>query len=382
VGLKESPNALITNLGVGKQQLVEIAKALAKKVQLLILDEPTASLNESDSDALLNLLLEFKAQGISSILISHKLNELAKVADSITVLRDGTTVETIDTHAEKISEGRIIKSMVGREMSDRYPHREPNIGDVLFEVKNWRVEHPLHAGREVIKGVNLHVNRGEILGIAGLMGSGRTELAMSVFGRAYGRNVTGQAYMEGAEIDVSSIQKAVSNGLAYVTEDRKSLGLILNEDIKHNVTLANLPGIAWRGVIDDHKEAGIAAQYRSMLKIRSSSIFQKTLNLSGGNQQKVVLSKWLFAHPHVLILDEPTRGIDVGAKYEIYTIINELASTGKGVIVISSEMPELLGICDRIYVMNEGRFVDEMPASEASQEKIMASIMKQYGAVQ
>jgi putative multiple sugar transport system ATP-binding protein len=382
VGLKESPNALITNLGVGKQQLVEIAKALAKKVQLLILDEPTASLNESDSDALLNLLLEFRAQGIASILISHKLNELAKVADSITVLRDGTTVETIDCHTEKISEGRIIKSMVGREMSDRYPPRESNIGEKLFEVRDWRVEHPLHAGREVIKGVNLHVNRGEVLGIAGLMGSGRTELAMSVFGRAYGRNVTGKVFMEGREIDVSSIQKAVAGGIAYVTEDRKSLGLILNEDIKNNVTLANLPGIAWRGVIDDHKEAAVASQYRGMLNIRSSSIFQKTLNLSGGNQQKVVLSKWLFAHPQVLILDEPTRGIDVGAKYEIYTIINELASTGKGVIVISSEMPELLGVCDRIYVMNEGRFVDEMPASEASQEKIMASIMKQYGAVQ
>jgi putative multiple sugar transport system ATP-binding protein len=221
-----------------------------------------------------------------------------------------------------------------------------------------------------------------VVGIAGLMGSGRTELAMSVFGRAYGRNVTGSAYMDGREIDISSIQKAVANGIAYVTEDRKSLGLILNEDIKNNVTLANLPGIAWRGVIDDQKETAVATQYRGMLKIRSSSILQKTLNLSGGNQQKVVLSKWLFAHPQVLILDEPTRGIDVGAKYEIYTIINELASTGKAVIVISSEMPELLGICDRIYVMNEGKFVDEMPASEASQEKIMASIMRQHGTVQ
>jgi putative multiple sugar transport system ATP-binding protein len=382
VGLKESPNTLITDLGIGKQQLVEIAKALAKKVQLLILDEPTASLNESDSDALLDLLLEFKSHGIASILISHKLNELAKVADSITVLRDGTTVETIDCRTEKISEARIIKSMVGREMSKRYPHREAHIGEKFFEIQDWRVEHPLHAGREVIKGVGLHVNRGEILGIAGLMGSGRTELAMSIFGRAYGRNITGKAFVGGREVDLSSIQRAIAAGIAYVTEDRKSLGLILNDDIKHNVTLANLPGIAWRGVIDDRKEATIAAQYRSKLNIRSSGILQKTLNLSGGNQQKVVLSKWLFAQPQVLILDEPTRGIDVGAKYEIYTIINELAESGKGVIVISSEMPELLGICDRIYVMNEGRFVDEMPAHEASQEKIMASIMKQYGTMQ
>jgi len=381
VGLKESPNTLITNLGVGKQQLVEIAKALAKKVKLLILDEPTASLNESDSDALLDLLLEFKGQGISSILISHKLNELARVADSITVLRDGTTVETIDCHTESISEGRIIKSMVGREMSERYPPREPHIGETLFEVRNWRVEHPLHAGREVIKNVSFHVKRGEVVGIAGLMGSGRTELAMSIFGRAYGRNVTGQALMENREVDLGTIQRAVRSGIAYVTEDRKNLGLILGEDIKNNVTLANLPGVAHHGVIDDRKEAAVAGDYRTKLRIRSSNILQKTLNLSGGNQQKVVLSKWLFAGPQVLILDEPTRGIDVGAKYEIYTIINELAEAGKGIIVISSEMPELLGICDRLYVMNEGRFVDEMPAREASQERIMASIMKQYGTV-
>jgi putative multiple sugar transport system ATP-binding protein len=382
VGLKESPRALITNLGVGKQQLVEIAKALSKKVQLLILDEPTASLNETDSEALLNLLLEFKSHGITSILISHKLNELARVADQITVLRDGSTVETINCRTEKIDEGRIIKSMVGREMSERYPPREPHVGDKLFEIRDWRVEHPLHAGREVIKGIDLHVNAGEVVGIAGLMGSGRTELAMSVFGRAYGRNVRGQAFMEGREIDLSSIQRAVANGLAYVTEDRKTLGLILNDDIRSNVTLANLPAIAWHGVLDDHQEATVANQYRSKLNIRSSSILQRTLTLSGGNQQKVVLSKWLFANPQVLILDEPTRGIDVGAKYEIYTIINDLAASGKGVIVISSEMPELLGICDRLYVMNEGRLVGEMPAHEASQERIMASIMRYEGAAQ
>ena len=379
VGLKESPNTLITNLGIGKQQLVEIAKALAKRVKLLILDEPTASLNETDSAALLRLLVDFKAQGITSIIISHKLNEIAQIADSITILRDGATVETIDCRSESISENRIVKSMVGREMSDRYPPRAATIGDILFELRDWRVGHPIHAEQDIIKGVNLHVRRGEVVGIAGLMGAGRTELAMSVFGQAYGRNIRGQAFLDGKQIDLSSIQRAIRTGLAYVTEDRKTLGLVLTEDIKNNVTLANLPGVARRGVIDNHQESRVAGRYRDMLNIRSSGIYQKTINLSGGNQQKVVLSKWLFTSPQVLILDEPTRGIDVGAKYEIYTIINDLAAQGKAVIVISSEMPELLGICDRIYVMNEGRFIDEMSAADATQEKIMASIMRQYG---
>lgn len=379
VGLNEAPDTLITHLGVGKQQLVEIAKALAKKVRLLILDEPTASLNESDSEALLELLKEFRSQGIASILISHKLNELAEVADTITVMRDGSTVETIDARSSPISEARIIKSMVGREMSERYPHREAKIGETLFEIRDWRVEHPLHAGREVIKGVSLNVRAGEVVGIAGLMGAGRTELAMSVFGRAYGRNISGEAFIRGEKADLSSIQKAVAGGLAYLTEDRKNLGLILGEDIKSNITLANLAGVSRYGVIDDDRETEVAEQYRSRLHIRSSGILQKALTLSGGNQQKVVLGKWLFADPCVLILDEPTRGIDIGAKYEIYTIINDLAGSGKGVIVISSEMPELLGICDRLYVMNEGRLVDEMPAREATQEKIMAAIMRRHG---
>ncbi len=378
VGLKELPNTLITNIGVGKQQLVEIAKALSKKVKLLILDEPTASLNEADSAALLNLLLEFKGQGMTSILISHKLNEIAKVADSITILRDGATVETIDCRAETISEGRIIRGMVGREMADRYPPRASAIGEELFAVRDWRVEHPQHSGRLVVKGVSMHVRKGEVVGIAGLMGAGRTELAMSVFGRTYGRNITGTATLEGRTLNLDTIDNAIAAGLAYVTEDRKNLGLILTEDIKRNITLAKLEGVSRRGIIDDAREEQVASRFRAALRIRSSGIHQRTLNLSGGNQQKVVLSKWLFAEPKVLILDEPTRGIDVGAKYEIYSIINDLAAQGKGVIVISSEMPELLGTCDRIYVMNEGRFVDEMPAKEASQEKIMASIMRQY----
>ena len=380
VGLKETPTTLITNIGVGKQQLVEIAKALAKKVQLLILDEPTASLNEADSAALLNLLLEFKKQGMTSIIISHKLNEIAKVADKITILRDGSTVETIDCRAEPISEGRIIKGMVGREMADRYPPRKVEIGGELFRVEDWSVEHPQHAGRMVVKNVSLNVRRGEVVGIAGLMGSGRTELAMSLFGRAYGRNIRGEATLDGQRADLSTIERAVDAGLAYVTEDRKTLGLVLIEEVMTNITLANLKGVSTNGVIEEAREVNTANKYRDALRIRTPSIHQRVMNLSGGNQQKVVLSKWLFAEPKVLILDEPTRGIDVGAKYEIYTIVNDLAAQGKGVIVISSEMPELLGICDRIYVMNEGRFVDEMPAKDASQEKIMASIMRQYGA--
>jgi len=379
VGLKEPPTALITNLGVGKQQLVEIAKALSKEVKLLILDEPTASLNESDSDALLSLLLELKAQGISSILISHKLNEIAKVADSITVLRDGATVETMDCRAEKISEDRIIRNMVGREMADRYPKRTPTIGDTVFEVRDWRVHHAQHADREMIKGVNLHVKKGEIVGIAGLMGAGRTEFAMSVFGRSYGQRISGQVLMHGKPVDVHTVERAIHHGIAYVTEDRKGCGLVLNDEIKRNISLANLEAVAHAGVISDGEEFKVATDYRRQLNIRSSNVYQQVVNLSGGNQQKVVLAKWLFSKPELLILDEPTRGIDVGAKFEIYTIIDQLANQGKGILMISSEMPELLGMCDRIYVMNEGRFVAEFAARDASQERIMRAIVNSGG---
>ena len=378
VGLKEHPNTLITNLGTGKQQLVEIAKALNKSVKLLILDEPTSSLNETDSNALLALLKEFKAQGISSILITHKLNEVLKVADRVTVIRDGKTVDTLDTHTAKVSEDRIIKAMVGRELTDRYPQRHATIAEPILEVKNWNVYHPLHADRQMIKNVNLTVRKGEVVGIAGLMGAGRTEFAMSLFGRAYGQKISGEVLVHGKPADVSTIPRAMDAGLAYVTEDRKTFGLVLIDHIKHNVTLANLEGVSANAVIDDLRELTVANKYRKDLGIRCSGVYQTTVNLSGGNQQKVVLSKWLFAGPEVLILDEPTRGIDVGAKYEIYGIINKLAEEGKAIIVISSEMPELLGITDRIYVMNDGRFVAEMPAKDATQEKIMRAIMKSW----
>lgn len=379
VGLNEDPQTKITNIGVGKQQLVEIAKALSKEVKLLILDEPTASLSEKDSDALLSLLLEFKQQGISSILISHKLNEVSKVADRITILRDGQTIETLDK--DQISEDRIITSMVGRALEDRFPPRHPKIGETVFEVRNWSVFHPIHTDRQVIKGIGIQVKKGEVVGIAGLMGSGRTEFAMSLFGRSYGRRITGEVFLNGSKIDTSTVGRSVDQGIAYVTEDRKTYGLNLIDHIKHNITLANLQGVSNAGVIDDLKELDAANDYRQRTNIRSSSVYQLTGNLSGGNQQKVVLSKWLFVNPDVLILDEPTRGIDVGAKYEIYTIIARLASEGKGIIVISSEMPELLGITDRIYVMNEGRIVGEMASHDASQEKIMRAIVRAEGRV-
>ncbi len=376
VGLSEPPSRLVGKIGVGKQQLVEIAKALAKDVRLLILDEPTAALQENDSQKLLDLLLELKAHGMTSIIISHKLNEVRRVADRVTVLRDGTAVATMDAKADEISEERIIRDMVGRDMAHRYPERERHLGEVLLEVKDWNLWHPEHTERQIIKDVQFNVRAGEIVGIAGLMGSGRTELAMSIFGRSYGRNISGTVTVNGKPADVSDVKRAIAAGIAYVTEDRKELGLILEEPISRNISLANLEAISTSGVLNKAEEQQVAERYRKAMRIRTPGVNQKVVNLSGGNQQKVVLSKWLFADPQVLILDEPTRGIDVGAKFEIYGIMNELVAQGRGVVMISSEMPELLGMCDRIYVMNEGRIVGELAAKDASQERIMAHILR------
>jgi putative multiple sugar transport system ATP-binding protein len=374
VRLKDNPHTLVGDIGVGKQQLVEIAKALAKDVKLLILDEPTAALNEDDSENLLKLMLQLKNDGITCIIISHKLNEVMEVADSITVLRDGATIETV-ARDESVTEDRIIKGMVGRQLVDRFPKHQPNIGEVNFEVKNWNVYDPILEDRKVIDNVSLNVRKGEIVGISGLMGSGRTELAMSVFGRAYGKKITGEIIKDGKKVELKSIRQAIESGLAYVTEDRKSAGLVLIQDIKSNITLSGINKLKSGQFIDDNMEIQVANDFRNKMNIKSPSILQKAGNLSGGNQQKVVLSKWIFTEPDVLILDEPTRGIDVGAKYEIYTIINKLVDEGKSVIVISSELPEILGICDRIYIMNEGRIVGELEHSEASQESIMRCIM-------
>lgn len=377
VGLKESSRTLIKDIGVGKQQLVEIAKALAKNAKLLILDEPTASLNETDSKALLDLLLKFKEQGMTCIIISHKLNEVAYVADKITVIRDGTTIETLVKGKDEINEDRIIRGMVGREIADRFPKRtDVKIGETNLEVKNWTVHHPLYTERKVVDDVSIHVRKGEVVGISGLMGAGRTELAMSVFGKSYGTNISGKLIINGKEVQLKNVRDAIDHKLAYVTEDRKGNGLILSNPIKINTTLANLDAVSSHTVIDKDKEYAVAVDYKEKLKTKCPTVEQNVGNLSGGNQQKVLLAKWMFADPDILILDEPTRGIDVGAKYEIYCIINQLVAAGKSVIMISSELPEILGMSDRIYVMNEGKIVGEISKEEATQEKIMSCILK------
>ncbi len=377
VGLKEDPHTLIKDIGVGKQQLVEIAKALAKEVKLLILDEPTASLNESDSQALLELMLEFKKQGMTSIIISHKLNEISYVADKITVIRDGSTIETMDKEVDDFSENRIIRGMVGRELSNRFPARENvKIGDVCMEVDHWTVHHPMTPAKKVVDDVSFYVRRGEVVGISGLMGAGRTELAMSLFGHSYGTGISGTIKMNGKEVHLKNVRQAIDHKLAYVTEDRKGNGLILSNPIYTNTSLAKMDKVSRYGVIDKLKEVQIAEDYRQKLHTKAPSVYQNVGNLSGGNQQKVLLAKWMLTDPDVLILDEPTRGIDVGAKYEIYCIINDLVAAGKSVIIISSELPEVLGMSDRIYVMNEGKMVGEVDGKEATQEIIMSYIMK------
>jgi putative multiple sugar transport system ATP-binding protein len=371
VGLRDDPDTPIKEIGVGKQQLVEIAKALNKSVKILILDEPTAALNESDSQHLLDLMLGLKAKGITSIIISHKLNEIEQIADSITIIRDGKSIETLDVKAEGVDEDRIIKGMVGRTLESRFPDHTPKIGEVFFEVKDWTVGHPQVQDRLVCKNSNFFVRRGEIVGFAGLMGAGRTELARSVFGRSYGRFVSGHIYKDSKEVVLKSVRQAIDAGLGYVTEDRKSLGLNLLDDIKTTTVAANLRKISHNSVVDPNQEFTVAEQYRKSLRTKTPSVEEGVAKLSGGNQQKVVLAKWMFTDPDLLILDEPTRGIDVGAKYEIYGIIQQLANQGKGVIVISSELPELLGLSDRIYTIFEGAITGVLNKEEASQESLM-----------
>ena len=377
VGLKEKPITAVGTLGVGKQQLIEIAKALSKRVKLLILDEPTAALNDSDSEHLLDLLRQLKGQGITSIMISHKLNEIDHIADRTTIIRDGRTIETIDMSEPGSSQDRIIKGMVGRELENRFPKRTPQIGAEVLRVEDWTVHHPTQSERIVVDGASFNVRAGEVVGIAGLMGAGRTELAMSMFGHSYGRNISGRVFKGGKEIRTRTVSEAIAHGIAYATEDRKTYGLNLIEDIKRNISAAGLHKLSTRGWVNGNEELKVAEEYRGSLNIKTPSVHALAGQLSGGNQQKVVLSKWIYTDPDVLILDEPTRGIDVGAKYEIYTIINRLVASGKAVVVISSELPELLGVCDRIYTLAFGRITGEVPVAEATQERLMELMTKE-----
>jgi putative multiple sugar transport system ATP-binding protein len=378
VGLRDNPITKITDIGVGKQQLVEIAKALSKRVKLLILDEPTAALNDEDSAHLLDLIKHLQGQGITSIMISHKLNEIKAIADKVTIIRDGRTIETLDMHSDDISEERIIKGMVGRDLESRYPDHTPKIGEELLRVEHWEVFHPIDQTRRVVIDANINVHAGEIVGIAGLMGAGRTELAMSVFGHSYGRNISGKVFKRGVEINTSTVAGAIKHGLAYATEDRKKYGLNLLDNISRNISGAALDKLSSGiGFVDARKEAAVAEGYRKSMNIKAPNVSATAGKLSGGNQQKVVLSKWMYSDPEVLMLDEPTRGIDVGAKYEIYTIINRLADEGKGVIVISSELPELLGICDRIYTIAEGRITADVPRAEFTAEHLMQHMTRE-----
>jgi len=369
VRLSVNPEVKVRDLGVGKQQLVEIAKALSRDVKLLILDEPTAALNEDDSENLLQLMRELKQQGVTCVMISHKLKEVMSIADTITVLRDGQTIATLD--AKDVTEGLLIKHMVGREIDNVYPPREnKKFGEVMLEVRNWGAYDP-KLGRTILKDININVRKGEIVGLAGLMGSGRTELALSIFGNPDHYRINGDLLINGKKYDFNHPQDAINAGVAYVTEDRKGDGLILIQDVKQNITLANLVEIATRGVVDNNAEVKVGNEYRTSLNIKTPSIEQKVGNLSGGNQQKVSVGKWLFVKPEILILDEPTRGIDVGAKYEIYTIMKRLVQQGMSIIMISSELPEVLGMSDRVYIVSTGRITGELPIEEATQERIM-----------
>ncbi|MBV1852918.1 multiple monosaccharide ABC transporter ATP-binding protein [Catellatospora tritici] len=376
VGLRENPATLAMDLGVGKQQLVEIAKALSKRVRLLILDEPTAALNDEDSAHLLDLLRGLREQGITCVIISHKLNEIEAIADATTILRDGRTIETLDMKHDVVTEDRIISGMVGRDLEHRFPEHVPNIGDEVLRIEDWTVHSPTQHGRVVVSGANLSLRRGEIVGLAGLMGAGRTELAMSVFGRSYGIGISGRIFKNGREVQLKTVGDAIRHGIAYATEDRKRYGLNLIEDVKRNVSAAALGKLASRGWIDENAEYRVADGFRASMNIKAPNVSAITGKLSGGNQQKVVLSKWLFTDADVLILDEPTRGIDVGAKYEIYSIINQMADQGKAVLVISSELPELLGICDRVYAMSAGRITGQLDRAQASPERLMQYMTK------
>jgi putative multiple sugar transport system ATP-binding protein len=383
VGLVENPATIVSKMGVGKQQLVEIARALSKKAELLILDEPTASLNDDESEKLLTLLLEFKKQGITSIMISHKLGEVLKVADSVTIIRDGKSISSYKTKEDNLTEEKIIKDMVGRILTGRYPPRkklataagaamEAGEEEIVFEVKNWTTYHPDYHSIKVVDNASFYLKKGEVLAFCGPMGAGRTELMMSLYGHSYGSKSEGDLFIKGSKAKLPNARAALKAGLGYLSEDRKGLGLILIQDIKTNISISSLQKLSRLGFVLEGQEIKAAETYRQSLHIKTPSIYQLARNLSGGNQQKVVLGKSLLASPDIFIVDEPTRGIDIGAKTEIYGILNTLVEAGKSIIIVTSELPEALGMADRIYVMNEGKIKGELLRADASQEKIMS----------
>jgi len=368
LGMDINPHTKIKDLGVGQQQLVEVAKALSKNAKILVLDEPSAALTESEVQTLMGILRELKKKGVTCIYISHKLGEVFDIADRITILRDGRSVGTYDI--KDINEDKVISLMVGRELTERFPRENHTAGEVVMEVKGLNVYDPDGTGSLVINNVSFQIKKGEILGIAGLMGAGRTELVTSIFGGYAGKKY-GEIFINGKKVEINKPGDAIENGLGLVSEDRKRYGLVLEQSVTTNTTLASIDKICDWGVINSNKEYLNTSQYVKELRIKTPTLRTKVNNLSGGNQQKVVLAKWLMTKPKILFLDEPTRGIDVGAKFEIYNIMNELVRQGVAIVMISSELPEILGMSDRILVMCEGAIRAEFDYRDATQERIM-----------
>ncbi|MDT7602775.1 MAG: D-xylose transport system ATP-binding protein [Acidobacteriota bacterium] len=367
--LKVDPRTPVRQLGIGQQQLVEIAKALSQNARILVLDEPTAALTGSEVETLFGILERLRARGVGMIYISHKLDEVFRTSDRITVLRDGRTVGTAAT--KDWDEARVIARMVGREVGDIFPKVDHAHGEVAFEVRGMAVEDPNVAGKRLVKDVSFAVRRGEVLGIAGLMGAGRSDLLTAIFGAHAGR-VTGEILIEGKRVSIKNPADAIRNGLGFVTEDRKRFGLVLDQTILNNMTLAGLKKLSGRFVTDTDAEAAAGARSMKELRVKANSVFTVAGTLSGGNQQKVVLAKWLLTNPRVLFLDEPTRGIDVGAKQEIYAQINRLAREGLAIVLVSSELPEVLGLSDRVLILHEGKLTGEFTRAEATPEGVMA----------
>jgi ABC-type sugar transport system ATPase subunit len=368
VGLRASPATRVSELGVGEQQMVEIARALARNARLLVLDEPSAALTESETETLLGILAELRARGVTCIYISHRLGEVRRIADRVTVLRDGRTVCSDEVAAMPVE--RLVRSMVGRDLAHMYPHRERTPGAPVLAVRGWTVTDPAD-GRVAVREASFTVRRGEILGLAGLMGAGRTELVMSLLG-AWGRRTAGSLALDGRALDVRDPRAAIAHGLALVTEDRKRYGLVMGLSVQQNASLAILRRIARAGVLDHRAESRLAGIVVRELRTRTPSLDTPVRHLSGGNQQKVLIARGLLTEPRVLFLDEPTRGIDVGAKVEVYDILNDLVDRGVCVVIVSSELPEVLGMSDRVLVMREGRIVAELPREQADEERVMS----------